>query len=87
MIRKAIAQILCYVINNKSTFNIHLLFILVCIFLGRIVSLQAQISLCSYIHPWRNVTPRQRKGFRMLYKQGCPCRVSFPSFKYILFNN
>ena len=85
MIRKAIAQILCY--RYESIFNIHLLFILVCIFFGRFVSLQAQISLCSYIHPWRNVTPRQRKGFRMLYKQGCPCRVSFSLFEYISFNN
>ncbi|CAG9785037.1 unnamed protein product [Diatraea saccharalis] len=42
---------------------------------GRVVQLQAHIHLCEYIKKWREVTPRQRKGFRLLYKQGCTCKV------------
>ncbi|KAI8428935.1 hypothetical protein MSG28_007553 [Choristoneura fumiferana] len=42
---------------------------------GRIVHLQAHVNLCGYINKWREVTPRQRKGFRHLYKQGCSCKV------------
>ncbi|XP_045765181.1 tissue inhibitor of metalloproteinase isoform X1 [Maniola jurtina] len=42
---------------------------------GRVVQLQAHIQLCGYVNKWREVTPRQRKGFRLLYKQGCTCKV------------
>lgn len=42
---------------------------------GQIAHLEAHIHLCSYIRKWREVTPRQRKGFRLLYKQGCTCKV------------
>ncbi|CAF4779580.1 unnamed protein product [Pieris macdunnoughi] len=42
---------------------------------GRVMHLQAHVQLCSYINKWREVTPRQRKGFRVLYRQGCTCKV------------
>ncbi|CAB3221480.1 unnamed protein product [Arctia plantaginis] len=42
---------------------------------GRVVHLEAHVHLCGYISRWRDVTPRQRKGFRLLYKQGCTCKV------------
>ncbi|XP_068630534.1 tissue inhibitor of metalloproteinase [Battus philenor] len=42
---------------------------------GQIVYSQAFIHSCGYINKWRDVTPRQRKGFRLLYKQGCDCKV------------
>ncbi|XP_050669530.1 tissue inhibitor of metalloproteinase [Leptidea sinapis] len=42
---------------------------------GRVMHLQAHVHLCGYINKWREVTPRQRKGFRLLYKQGCTCKV------------
>ncbi|CAG5040235.1 unnamed protein product [Parnassius apollo] len=42
---------------------------------GQVMHLQAHIHLCGYINKWRDVTPRQRKGFRLLYKQGCTCKV------------
>jgi len=42
---------------------------------GNIMHLEAHINLCSFVSRWRDVTRRQRKGFRMLYKQGCTCKV------------
>ncbi|KAG6446463.1 tissue inhibitor of metalloproteinase [Manduca sexta] len=42
---------------------------------GHVSRLEAHIHLCDYIAKWREVTPRQRKGFRLLYKQGCTCKV------------
>ncbi|XP_053603069.1 tissue inhibitor of metalloproteinase isoform X2 [Plodia interpunctella] len=42
---------------------------------GNIRQLQAHVDLCGYTRRWRDVTPRQRKGFRMLYKNGCACKV------------
>lgn len=42
---------------------------------GHVVHLEAHVHLCGYVAKWRDVTPRQRKGFRLLYKQGCTCKV------------
>ncbi|XP_063532332.1 tissue inhibitor of metalloproteinase [Cydia strobilella] len=42
---------------------------------GHVTHLQAHVNLCEYVNKWREVTPRQRKGFRQLYKQGCTCKV------------
>lgn len=42
---------------------------------GNVRHLQAHINLCGYTRKWRDVTPRQRKGFRLLYKRGCTCKV------------
>lgn len=42
---------------------------------GRIHHLEAHINICNYIKKLREVTARQRKGFRLLYKQGCTCKV------------
>ncbi|CAG9115359.1 hypothetical protein JYU34_016479 [Plutella xylostella] len=42
---------------------------------GTVHQLQAHVNLCGLVSKWRDVTPRQRKGFRMLYKQGCTCKV------------
>lgn len=45
---------------------------------GRVVHLEAHVHLCGFVSRWRDVTPRQRKGFRLLYKQGCTCKVHMP---------
>lgn len=42
---------------------------------GRTHNNKASISLCSYHQQWNLLTPKQRKGFRLLYKQGCECKV------------
>jgi hypothetical protein len=42
---------------------------------GRVVAGQASINLCNYIVPWAGITVRQKKGFRLLYRQGCLCEV------------
>lgn len=46
---------------------------------GRVVAGQAYVSLCNYITPWTHLTVRQKKGFRLLYRQGCRCEVRFNS--------
>lgn len=43
---------------------------------GRVHHLEAHVSLCDFVSRWRDVTPRQRKGFRLLFKQGCTCKVN-----------
>lgn len=42
---------------------------------GKVVAGQASINLCNYITPWTDLTVRQKKGFRLLYRQGCLCEV------------
>ncbi|XP_063216914.1 metalloproteinase inhibitor 3 [Bacillus rossius redtenbacheri] len=42
---------------------------------GRVVAGQARVSLCGYTRPWKELTARQRKGFRLLYRQGCSCQI------------
>ena len=42
---------------------------------GRLIGGKARISLCSYIEPWKQLAMRQKKGFRLLYRQGCQCEV------------
>nr|CAD7462910.1 unnamed protein product [Timema tahoe] len=42
---------------------------------GHVSAGQARISLCSFIQPWREISVRQRKGFKLLYKQGCNCKI------------
>ncbi|XP_017756188.1 PREDICTED: metalloproteinase inhibitor 2 [Eufriesea mexicana] len=38
---------------------------------------KAHISLCGMSMPWRLVTSRQRKGFRLLYRFGCSCNIYY----------
>lgn len=42
---------------------------------GRINSLRGYISLCDMIMEWNDVTKRQRKGLKLLYKHGCSCNI------------
>jgi len=42
---------------------------------GKVVAGQASINLCNYITPWAHLSVRQKKGFRLLYRQGCSCEV------------
>lgn len=42
---------------------------------GRIISLRAHISLCNLQEVWRDLTPRQKKGFNKMYHHGCLCDV------------
>lgn len=44
---------------------------------GRVSGLQAHVSLCGFVKPLRDITPRQRKGFRLIYGRGCDCKVSY----------
>lgn len=46
---------------------------------GRVLGLQAFISLCDFVKPWNNLTNRQRKGFRLIYSRGCDCSVRIPT--------
>ncbi|XP_023727708.1 tissue inhibitor of metalloproteinase isoform X1 [Cryptotermes secundus] len=43
---------------------------------GKVVAGQASINLCNYITPWTDLTVRQKKGFRLLYRQGCLCEIT-----------
>lgn len=42
---------------------------------GSIHNLQAHVNLCNFFQPWKQITPRQRKGFRLLYQRGCSCKI------------
>lgn len=43
---------------------------------GHVQSLRAKLYLCDFFRQWKEVTKRQRKGFRRMYALGCDCRVS-----------
>ncbi|GJQ80390.1 hypothetical protein Trydic_g12251 [Trypoxylus dichotomus] len=43
---------------------------------GRVVHLKAVINLCGMAYPWKTLTKRQRKGFKMMYRHGCVCKIS-----------
>ncbi|KAG8201111.1 hypothetical protein JTE90_028779 [Oedothorax gibbosus] len=38
------------------------------------------ISLCHFVQEWPTLSPKQKKGFRKLYQQGCRCKVRMPNF-------
>lgn len=49
---------------------------------GNVVSLKARINLCGFSEEWMNVTKRQRKGFRRLYRHGCHCNINLCPNEY-----
>ncbi|MBN3287510.1 TIMP1 inhibitor, partial [Polyodon spathula] len=34
------------------------------------------VTLCSFIQPWNNLSPAQRKGLMHTYKRNCDCRIT-----------
>ncbi|XP_049837678.1 tissue inhibitor of metalloproteinase isoform X1 [Schistocerca gregaria] len=42
---------------------------------GQLSGGKAHINLCDLYLPWDSVTPKQRKGFRLMYRQSCHCKV------------
>uniref|UniRef100_T1JNR6 NTR domain-containing protein n=1 Tax=Strigamia maritima TaxID=126957 RepID=T1JNR6_STRMM len=44
---------------------------------GKVEGGKAFISTCDYYQEWSNLTPKQRKGFKLLYKLGCECKVAY----------
>ncbi|XP_066154092.1 metalloproteinase inhibitor 3 [Euwallacea fornicatus] len=47
---------------------------------GTINSLRAQVNICNMIKEWNELSKRQRKGLRMLYKRGCECKIKNCTF-------
>lgn len=43
---------------------------------GKVIHLKARINLCDMAYRWDNLSRRQRKGLRMMYRQGCACKIS-----------
>ena len=43
---------------------------------GKVASAKPWVTLCSFASPIRNLTPKMKKGFRLLYQSGCDCQVS-----------
>uniref|UniRef100_T1JKL0 NTR domain-containing protein n=1 Tax=Strigamia maritima TaxID=126957 RepID=T1JKL0_STRMM len=41
---------------------------------GRVDAGKAFISSCNYYQEWSKLTTKQKKGFRLLYQQGCECK-------------
>ncbi|KAL3269078.1 hypothetical protein HHI36_008161 [Cryptolaemus montrouzieri] len=42
---------------------------------GRVLSLKAHVNMCGYAEKWENITKRQRKGLRKMYRYGCTCKI------------
>lgn len=42
---------------------------------GIISSLRAHITRCEMILEWKDITKRQKKGLKLLYKHGCTCGI------------
>lgn len=43
---------------------------------GSINGNKAWISQCAFYESWSALTAKQKKGFRLLYKQGCDCKIT-----------
>lgn len=43
---------------------------------GNVVANKPTITLCNFASPMRSLTPKMKKGFRLLYQSGCDCPVS-----------
>lgn len=43
---------------------------------GRILNLKANINLCGMATLWKDLTKRQRKGLKAMYKHGCTCKMT-----------
>ncbi|KAK0077941.1 hypothetical protein PV325_003257, partial [Microctonus aethiopoides] len=48
---------------------------------GSMKGLKPTISLCNLAMRWSEVTGRQRKGFRQLYRNGCGCKISYTPWR------
>lgn len=42
---------------------------------GNIVANKPRVNLCNFAAPMRSLTPKMKKGFRLLYKLGCDCPI------------
>ncbi|KAK9890802.1 hypothetical protein WA026_012146 [Henosepilachna vigintioctopunctata] len=42
---------------------------------GRVRSLKAYVNMCGYAEKWEDITRRQRKGLRKMYRYGCTCKI------------
>jgi metalloproteinase inhibitor 3 len=43
---------------------------------GRVNSLKAHVYTCDMVVPWKDLTRRQRKGLKAIYKNGCDCKIN-----------
>ncbi|XP_014679265.1 PREDICTED: metalloproteinase inhibitor 3-like, partial [Priapulus caudatus] len=43
---------------------------------GAVVKGKAYLTSCSYVAEWYSLTPKQQKGFKRLYSQGCGCKIN-----------
>ncbi|KAH0814679.1 hypothetical protein GEV33_008112 [Tenebrio molitor] len=43
---------------------------------GRVNSLKAHVYTCDMVVPWKDLTRRQRKGLKAIYKNGCGCKIN-----------
>lgn len=59
--------IACSIVYNKTLI----------VFQGRIFSLKAYVNLCNMKMEWNKLTRRQRKGLKLMYRQGCTCNIRF----------
>lgn len=42
---------------------------------GYVAGSKPWVSLCNFASPVRNLTPKMKKGFRLLYQSGCDCQI------------
>lgn len=42
---------------------------------GNVASAKPWVSLCNFASPVRNLTPKMKKGFKLLYQSGCDCPI------------
>lgn len=51
---------------------------------GYVVASKPWVSLCNFASPMRSLTPKMKKGFRLLYQSGCDCPVSSINILYCI---
>ncbi|MPC24638.1 hypothetical protein E2C01_017725 [Portunus trituberculatus] len=50
---------------------------------GHVAGSKPWVSLCDFASPIRNLTPKMKKGFKLLYQNGCDCQVRTPKVQVI----
>lgn len=42
---------------------------------GNVEASKPWTNICHFVKPWKSLSPKMKKGFRLLYQSGCDCPV------------
>ncbi|ROT72456.1 Metalloproteinase inhibitor 3 [Penaeus vannamei] len=42
---------------------------------GNVEASKPWTNICHFVKPWKSLSPKMKKGFRLLYQSGCDCPI------------